>query len=56
MQLAANTTHKSYLLQAASIRTALELLSDKEPAEQQGKLIDVEAGRYGCPIIGTAHT
>lgn len=30
---------------ATSIRAALELLSDKEPTEQQGELIDVEAER-----------
>lgn len=31
--------------EATSIRAALELLSDKEPDEQQGELIDVEAER-----------
>ena len=35
----------SYLTEAPSIRAALELLTDKEPEEQQGTLIDVEAER-----------
>lgn len=35
------------MIEATSIRAALELLSDKEPTEQQGELIpvDVEAER-----------
>ncbi|MDG4560005.1 MAG: hypothetical protein P9E88_01795 [Candidatus Competibacter sp.] len=44
-KLAANTTRASYLAEAPSIRAALELLSDKEPEEQQGSLIDFEAER-----------
>ena len=44
-KLAANTTRASYLAEAPSIRAALELLSDKEPEEQQGSLIDLEAER-----------
>ena len=34
-KLASNTTRESFLPEATSIRAALELLSDKEPAEQQ---------------------
>ena len=45
MSLAANMNHGSYLPEATSIRAALELLSDKEPEEQQGELLDVEAER-----------
>ena len=46
MQVASNRTRESNLLEATSIRAALELLSDKERAEeQQGSLIDVEAER-----------
>ena len=46
IKLASNTTRVSYLEGATSIRAALELLSDKEQAEeQQGSLIDVEAER-----------
>lgn len=44
MQLASNTQRAAYL-EAPSIRAALELLSDREPAEQQETLIDVEAER-----------
>lgn len=44
-KLAANTTRESFLLEAPSIRAALELLSDKDPEAQQGTLIDVEAER-----------
>ena len=44
-KLAANTTRESFLLESPSIRAALELLSDKEPEEQQGDLIDMEAER-----------
>lgn len=35
----------SYLTEAPSIRAALELLTEKDPEEQQGTLIDVEAER-----------
>jgi len=45
MSLAANMNRDSYLKEAPSIRAALELLSDKEPVEQQGTLIDIEAER-----------
>lgn len=45
MQLASNTHCGAYLAEAPSIRAALELLSDKEPTEQQGTLIDVDAER-----------
>lgn len=44
MQLASNTQRAAYL-EAPSIRAALELLSEKEPDEQQGTLIDVESER-----------
>jgi chromosome segregation ATPase len=45
MQLASNTHRSAYLEESPSIRAALELLSDKEPTEQQGTLIDVDAER-----------
>ena len=46
MRLAANYNRDFNLEGATSIRAALELLSDKEQAEeQQGSLIDVEAER-----------
>lgn len=46
MKLAANINRDFNLEGATSIRAALELLSDKEQAEeQQGSLIDVEAER-----------
>lgn len=45
MRLAANYQRAGNLEQASSIRAALELLSDKEPSEQQGSLIDIEAER-----------
>lgn len=45
MQLASNTHCGAYLEESPSIRAALELLSDKEPTEQQGTLIDVDAER-----------
>jgi len=45
MRVASNYQRDGNLLEAPSIRAALELLSDKEPAEQQGTLIDVEAER-----------
>lgn len=45
MKLAANYNRDFNLTAAPSIRAALELLSDKEPEEQQGTLIDVEAER-----------
>ena len=45
MQLASNWQRDANLVEAPSIRAALELLSDKEPDEQQGTLIDVEAER-----------
>ena len=44
MKLASNYNRERNLLEAPSIRAALELLSDKEPAEQQGELIDGEGG------------
>ena len=43
MRLASNWQRAANLTEAPSIRAALELLSDKEPEEQQGDLIDVEA-------------
>lgn len=49
--IAANTHRGTYLLEAPSINAALELLSDKEPTEQQGELIDGEVERLapsGC--------
>jgi len=50
MRVAANRNRGSDLEGATSIRAALELLSDKEQAEeQQGSLIDVEAERQGEP-------
>lgn len=45
MRLAANINRGLYLPETTSIRAALELLSDQEPTEQQGELIDVEAER-----------
>ena len=47
MQLAPNTQRAAYLTEAPSIRAALELLSDREPNEEQTPLIpvDVEAER-----------
>lgn len=45
MQVASNRTREANLVEAPSIRAALELLSDKEPEEQPGTLIDVEAER-----------
>lgn len=45
MRLAANYQRAGNLEQASSIRAALELLSDKEPEEQQGSLIDIETER-----------
>ena len=45
MNLAANMNRGSYLSEAPSIRAALELLSDKEPTEQQGELAGVEVER-----------
>ena len=46
MQLASNTQRAAYL-EAPSIRAALELLSDKEPAAEQADLtpVDIEAER-----------
>ena len=48
MRVAANKQRAVHLEDAASIRAALELLSDQEPEEQQGTLIDVE------PALGLA--
>lgn len=45
MKIASNPQRDADLVGAPSIRAALELLSDKEPDEQQGTLIDVEAER-----------
>ena len=46
MRVASNKQRGVYLEETPSIRAALELLSDKEQAEeQQGSLIDVEAER-----------
>jgi hypothetical protein len=47
MKIARNSPREANLIEATSIRAALELLSDKEPTEQQGELIpvDVEAER-----------
>lgn len=47
IKLAANTTRESYLIEAPSIRAALELLSDQEPDAEQADLIpvDVDAER-----------
>lgn len=45
MRLAANYNHERNFLEAPSIRAALELLSDQEPEEQQGSLIDIETER-----------
>jgi hypothetical protein len=42
MKLASNYNRERNLIEAPSIRAALELLSDKEPVEQQGELIDAE--------------
>ena len=44
MRVAANRSRVTDL-EAPSIRAALELLSDKEPSEQQGSLIDIETER-----------
>ena len=44
MRVAANRSRVTDL-EAPSIRAALELLSDKEPTEQQGSLIDIETER-----------
>jgi hypothetical protein len=45
MRIARNSPRSAYLPEAPSIRAALELLSDKEPEEQQGSLIDIETER-----------
>ena len=45
MRLASNTQRVAYLEEAPSIRAALELLSDKEPTEQQSELGVVESER-----------
>ena len=45
MRVASNKQRGVYLEETPSIRAALELLSDKEPEEQQGTLIDVEGER-----------
>ena len=45
MQLASNPHCGAYLLEAPSINAALELLSDKEPTEQQSELAVVESER-----------
>jgi len=47
MQIASNRTRESNLIESPSIRAALELLSDREPNEEQAALIpgDVEAER-----------
>lgn len=45
MRIARNSPREANLLEAPSIRAALELLSDKEPEEQQGSLIDIETER-----------
>lgn len=47
MRLAANINRDLYLPETTSIRAALELLSDKEPGEEQAALIpvDLEAER-----------
>ena len=45
MRVASNKQRGVYLEETPSIRAALELLSDKEPEEQQGSLIDAEAER-----------
>lgn len=45
MRIAANYNRERNLIEAPSIRAALELLSDKEPTEQQGELIDGEVER-----------
>jgi hypothetical protein len=52
MQLAANWQRAANLTEAPSIRAALELLSDKEPAAEQALLIpvDAEAERQARPL------
>ena len=47
IKLASNTTRESFLPETTSIRAALELLSDQEPAAEQADLIpvDLEAER-----------
>lgn len=45
MQLASNRTRESNLPEAPSIRAALELLTDKPEAPEQGALLDIEAER-----------
>jgi chromosome segregation ATPase len=45
MRVAANKQRGVYLPETTSIRAALELLSDKEPDEKQGELIDIETER-----------
>ena len=45
MKIASNPQRDADLVEAHSIRAALELRSDKEPEQQQGTLIDVEAER-----------
>lgn len=45
MRVASNKQRGVYLIEAPSIRAALELLSDKEPEAEQGTLLDVEAER-----------
>lgn len=52
MKLAANYNRERNLLEAPSIRAALELLSDKEPEAEQETLIDVEAERQAREAAG----
>jgi len=46
MRVASNYQRAGNLTEAPSIRAALELLSDKEPEEQQGELIAHEAVQH----------
>lgn len=50
--IASNWQRDANLVEAPSIRAALELLSDKEPTEQQGELIDGEAERQARERLG----
>ncbi len=52
MKIASNPQRDADLLEAPSIRAALELLSDKEPAEQQGALIDGEVQHWNYCRMG----
>ena len=55
MKLAANYNHGFNLLESPSIRAALELLSDRDPEEQQGEWLPWLKQQQESGAIGFSH-